>query len=46
MNRRLYIAYVMVVLAIVFIVGSQEQDDRSWGQSSGRSGWSSGMGHK
>ncbi|BCT91956.1 hypothetical protein LYSHEL_09800 [Lysobacter helvus] len=45
MSKRLYFIYVVVVLAIVLIAG-REDEDRSWGSSAGRSGWTSGGGHK
>lgn len=46
MNRRLYLAYVIIVVLIVLVAGHDEDNSRNWGNSSGHSGWSSGGGHK
>jgi len=43
-KRRLYLFYVCIIMAIVFW-GSQDDDERSWGSSTGR-GYYSGGGHK
>lgn len=47
MKKGLYILYVIFVIALTIAVGSEDSDSRHWsGGSSGRSGWSSGGGHK
>ena len=46
MNKWMYIFYVVIVIAIVVVAGSDDRDSREWGGSTGRSGWGSAGGHK
>jgi len=46
MKKLLYLLYVILVVAITLVAG-RDSDSRYWSSgSSGRSGWSSGGGHK
>ncbi|UHQ18370.1 hypothetical protein LVB87_09060 [Lysobacter sp. KIS68-7] len=44
--RLLYIVYVVLVVVACVAAGQEDDDGRSWGNSTGRSGWTSGGGHK
>jgi len=46
MKKGFYIAYVIVVCVVVIVAGSERPDSRNWGGGTGRTGWSSGGGHK
>lgn len=46
MSKALYWIYVVIVVLVVLVAGRDDEENRNWGGSAGRSGWSSGTGHK
>ena len=46
MKKGVYVVYVIAVISLTFLIGRHDSDSRYWSSGSGRSGWSSGGGHK
>lgn len=46
MKRLVYIVYLLLVIGLVFALGSTEPGRRDWDDTDGGSGWHSSGGHK